>query len=122
MVDVPGACRWQESHRGVVCAVCGTRRPFARLRRCGASSSVQSDNGCPHLGERLADDDGKGAVELVPCTGCGSRDGKREAAVFACTIYDECLPTYRPSAEQRAEYEQRPDAVRLCDGCPRQLS
>lgn len=78
---------------------------------------------CPHLGPQLKrkSDNAPLTVE-VTCDTCGGKRKQVAQPLHVCALFRRCLPTYRPSAEQRAEYEARPDAVRLCDGCPRQLS
>lgn len=92
------------------------------MRNCGKGPKYKPRavfGDCQNLGDPLENDDGTPATELVPC-GCGG-DAKKErpASVFECLLFTECLPLWRPSAKQRQKYESRPDAIRLCDGCPR---
>lgn len=76
---------------------------------------------CSHLGPRLAYEDGEPINETVPCTSCGSKNGTKEFSVWACELFEECLPHYRPTPEQRSEYASRPEAIQLCDGCDRRV-
>lgn len=76
---------------------------------------------CPHLGPQVQrKSDAEQLTIEVTCDTCGGKRKQVAQPLHECALFRRCLPTYRPSAEQRREYEARPDAVRLCDGCPRQ--
>ncbi|MCA9235871.1 MAG: hypothetical protein KDA44_10400 [Planctomycetales bacterium] len=108
------------------CVTCGRKFPRQCLADCArparqlpaAERSPLAPHDCPHLGEVLYGDDDAPATELVPCRTCGGVDGQVPTTVFACGKHGECLPLARLPRRRAAEYASRPDAVRLCDGCP----
>lgn len=73
---------------------------------------------CPHLGDRMANEDGGPASESVPCSSCGHNNGHKDFAVFECALFGECLPFYKPTDAQREQYAAEGGRVPLCHGCP----
>lgn len=112
-------CEFSGLNKGDACVVCGAALPrdfeIMPVRVC--------DVPCPHLGPQRFYKSGPQANQPVTvevtCDTCGGKRKQVAQPVFSCDLFGRCLPTYRPSLELRQQYESRPDAIRLCDGCGR---
>lgn len=77
---------------------------------------------CEHLGQpslfRSGPQAGQPVTIEVTCDTCGGGRTQQRQAVYKCEKLGRCLPHYRPSDAVMAEYQQRPDKIALCHGCP----